>query len=526
VYGLAEGIDVGNITAIHVMGAQVWAGGDFGLVRFAGNRFMRQKTEPGCALAGISGVAHAENADLWINAINGITRVARQEVERALLEPAYPLHCDVYDHQDGIPGPGIRVRPTPSTVATSDGRLWFERLGGTVSIDARHLVRNTVGPPVTIWAINSAGQRYPNKGATLQLPAHTTNVQIEYSAASFTAPERVRFRYELEGSDPDWQDAGGRREAVYTNLGPGHYRLRVIASNSDGIWSASGNPLDFVIAPAFYQTRWFYALCAILSFGMLAVAYRLRIEQVREQTSRLLAARLGERERIARELHDTLLQSMQGLIWKFQAAAKRIPRGEPARELMEQSLQRADKLLGEGRDRVKDLRAAGGAQYELSQALAAEAEQFAEAQPAEFRVSIEGVPCDLHPLVREEAFMIAREALGNAFRHAEAGHIEVDLSYSESQLRVRVRDDGRGVSAEVLTSGRPNRFGLVGMRERALKLGAHLDIWSRPGAGTEVELRIPANIAFRSAAPGLRRAWWRRSVRNTARDHFNDRVTR
>jgi signal transduction histidine kinase/ligand-binding sensor domain-containing protein len=513
VYGPADGIEVGNITAIHVTGEQVWVGGDFGLARFSNGRFNSVLTEPSCTMTGVSGIVHAENADLWANASSGIAHFSRQEVERAIREPAYRVRCEVYDHQDGVPGPAVQLRPTPSAVATSDGRLWFEMWGGTVSIDTRHLVRGTVAPPVTIWAVNSAGQRYPNRGTTLYLPAHTTNVQIEYSAAILTAPERVRFRYKLEGSDSDWQDAGARREAVYTNLGPGHYRLWVNASNSDGIWSISGDPLDFVIAPAFYQTRWFYALCALLAFAVLASVYRLRIEQVREQTSRLAAALLGERERIARELHDTLLQSMQGLIWKFQAAAKRIPREEPARELMEQSLQRADKLLGEGRDRVKDLRAAGGGEYELSQALAAEGEQLSAAQPAEFRLSIESVPRDLQPIVREEAFMIAREALGNAFRHADARHIEVDLSYSESELRVRVRDDGRGVSAEVLTSGRPNRFGLVGMRERALKLGAQLDIWSRPGAGTEVELRIPANIAFRSAARVLRWAWWRRSAR-------------
>ena len=251
----------------------------------------------------------------------------------------------------------------------------------------------------------------------------------------------------------------------------------------------------------------------------------MRIEQVRAQTSRLLAARLGERERIARELHDTLLQSMQGLIWKFQAATDRIPHGEPAHRLMEQSLERADKLLGEGRDRVKDLRAAGNDGSDLIQALTAEGEQLAVAQQAEFRLSVEGVPRNLHPIVREEAFLIAREALGNASRHAGAKHIEVDVTYSESSLRIRVRDDGRGVSTDVLTGGKPNRFGLVGMRERAKKLDAQLDIWSRPGAGTEVDLRIPAKVAFRGAARLLRSAWWRRSVWD-ARDQSRSDVAR
>jgi signal transduction histidine kinase/ligand-binding sensor domain-containing protein len=525
VYGPADGVKVGNITAVYVTGDQVWAGGDFGLARFSSGRFVSIVSDPSCALNGASGIVGSQNGDLWLHAFNSITHLSRQEVERVIRDPAYRIRCEVFDYLDGIPGPAAPLRPTPSAVATSDGRLWFETQRGTVSIDTTHLMRNTLAPPVTIWSINSAGQRYPNRAVAIHLPAHTTNLRIDYSAGSYTVPERVRFRYKLEGSDPGWQDGGARREAIYTNLGPGDYRFQVIASNNDGIWINTGAAIDFAIAPAFYQTKWFYALCALLGFGVLATLYRLRIEQVRAQTSRLLAARLGERERIARELHDTLLQSMQGLIWQFQAATDRIPHGEPAHQLMEQSLERADKLLGEGRDKVKDLRAAGSDGSDLIHALAAEGEQLAVAQPAAFRLSVEGVPRDLHPIVREEAFLIAREALGNAFRHAAAKHIEVDVSYSESSLRVRVRDDGRGISTDLLTGGKPNRFGLVGMRERAKKLDAQLDIGSRPGAGTEVDLRIPAKVAFRGAARLLRSAGWRLSVWD-ARDQSRSDVAR
>jgi signal transduction histidine kinase len=245
---------------------------------------------------------------------------------------------------------------------------------------------------------------------------------------------------------------------------------------------------------------------------MLALLYRMRIGQVRAQTGRLLGARLAERERIARELHDTLLQGMQGLIWRFQAAADRIPSGEPARELMERSLERADRLMGEGRDRIKDLRAAGGDASDLAQALAIEGEALALAHATEFRLTIEGAPRDLHPIVREEVFLIAREALGNSFRHSGARHIEAQASYDETALRIRVRDDGRGIGTDVLTGGKPNRFGLVGMRERAVKLGAQLEIWSSPGAGTEIDLRVPAKVAYRTAVTLLRSTWWRRTA--------------
>lgn len=512
VFDAANGLNIGNITAIHKSGRQLWAGGDFGLARFVRTRFVDVLSEPGCSLNGASGIAGTVDGDLWVNAKWGIAHLSSQEVERSIREPSYQVHCEMFDHLDGVPGPPIQIRPTPSAIATTDGRVWFEMNGGTISIDTTHLVRNALAPPVAIWSINSAGHRYPNKGVAVELPTHTTNLQIDYSAGSYTVPERVRFRYKLEGSDRDWQDGGARREAIYTNLGPGKYLFRVTAANNDGVWNETGTSIDFTIAPAFYQTRWFHALCALLCLGVLIIFYRLRIGQVRAQTGRLLGARLAERERIARELHDTLLQGMQGLIWRFQAATDRIPSGEPARELMEQSLERADRLMGEGRDRIKDLRAAGGDGFDLAEALAVEGEALALAHAMEFRLTIEGAPRNLHPIVRQEVFLIAREALGNSCKHSGARHVEAQASYDETGLRIRVRDDGRGISADVLTGGRPNRFGLVGMRERAEKLGARLEIWSRPGAGTEIDLRIPAKVAYQTAVTLLRSTWWRRTT--------------
>jgi signal transduction histidine kinase len=332
----------------------------------------------------------------------------------------------------------------------------------------------------------------------MELPARTLNLQIAYAGLSFSIPEHVQFRYRLKGLDRDWQDAGTRRTAYYTRLPPGSYDFQVIASNEAGVWNIVGAELPIRIIPAWYQTWWFYCLCALLLVAALAGAYRLRVAQVRADTRRLLEARLSERERIARDLHDTLLQGMQGLIWRFQSATNRIPSDLPARELMEQSLDRADKLLEESRDRVKDLRPIASEGPDLTQALAAAGEQLARHHSAKFRMSVLGAPRGLHPIVHEEAFMITREALSNAFRHSQARDIEVEVSYGDAAFDVRVRDDGCGISPTVLEAGgKPGHFGLLGMRERAKKLGGQLEVWSKPDAGTEIDLRVPAHVAYR-----------------------------
>jgi signal transduction histidine kinase/ligand-binding sensor domain-containing protein len=496
-FDAVHGLEVGNVLAILAHDAEIWVGGELGFARFDGARFVSIRSTSGEPFKGVSGIVKARNGDLWLNTVGGIVRVDRDEIDRVLEYPDNRVEGETFNHLDGVPGTAVQLRPQPSAIETSDGRIWFSTTGGIVSIAATQLVRNTLPPPVTIWSVTSGSERYANRGAELHLPVHTTDVQIEYSAGSLTVPERVRFRYKLEGSDRDWQSVGSRREALYTNLGPGRYTFRVTAANNDGVWNDVGAAIGFTIAPAFYQTGLFYALCAVLCAAMLVGLYRVRMRTVAAQIRGRLEARLSERERIARELHDTLLQGMQGLIWRFQAAADSISPHEPARQMLEQSLDRADQLLGESRDRVKDLRPAARGLADLAEALAAEGKQFAQAHAAAFRVSVQGASRELHPIVREEGFLIGREALSNAFRHARAGDIEAEVTYGAAALHIRIRDDGQGISSGVLDAGgRPGHFGLIGMRERAKKLGAHLEVWSRAGAGTEVDLRVPASVAY------------------------------
>jgi len=500
---LDDGLDIGNVMAILPHGADTWIGGELGLARFDGNKFHAVTQSGGRQLPSVSGIAATAEGDLWLSSTAGAIKLAADEVQLLTSQPDYSVTVELFDFLDGMPGTPNAIRPLPSIAITSDGRLWFATTNGVVWIDPHHQRQNTLAPNVDVQTIVADGRTYEPR-AGVRLPTKARNVQISYTALSLSIPERVHFRYQLGANEP-WQDAGSRRTAYFTDLGPGDYAFRVIAANNDGVWNNVGATLEFAIPPAFYQTKWFYALCALALVAALVFAYRVRVRQVAAHVRDRLEGQLAERERIARDLHDTLLQGMQGLIWRFQAASDRIPPGEPARQLLEQSLDRADKLLEESRDKVKDLRPMSGAVADLAQALAAEGEQLTKLHSAQFRVSVQGAPRDLHPIVREEGFLIGREALANAFNHSAAANIEAEVTYGEHALQIRIRDDGRGISETVLDAGgRPGHFGLLGMRERAKQLGANIEVWSKPGAGTEIDVRVPAEVAYRPSQAATR----------------------
>jgi signal transduction histidine kinase/ligand-binding sensor domain-containing protein len=505
-FGPKDGLNLGNITAIHARGRELWIAGELGLARFDGERFSEIRGVADDALIGISGLVATANGDLWANGYAGITHIRRSELEHARSDKRYRVQYETFNHLDGLPGTAVQIRPAPSLIEGSDGRLWFaQNLGHVGWIDPAHIQRNPLPPPVSILSVSSAGKRYPIAPDTLHLPIGTTSLHIQYAAGSLSIPERVRFRYQLVGSDSDWQDAGNRREAFYTNLAPGPYTFRVVAANNDGLWNNTGTSLALFISPAFYQTKWFYAACLVMFFALLHTLHRVRLKTVRAEALGRLEARLAERERIARELHDTLLQSIQGLILRFHAVTERIPPREPARRQMESALERAEEVLNEGRHRVKNLRASEDGALNFHQALEAAGKQLTQEHDARFQASVEGAHRDLHPIVQEEAFLIAREALTNAFRHAKARTIEAQILYDAAEMRLCIRDDGIGIDAAILNRGRPGHWGLLGMRERATKIQAYLSISSDPNSGTEVKLRIPADVAYKAQHESSRR---------------------
>lgn len=506
-FGPGDGLRVGHVASFSQRDGRLLVSGEQGIaLRQPDGRFRSLSARQYPVLGGVSGMLQTADGMVWLNGGKGIVRVPFAELERAFAHPGVAIRYRLFDFRDGLPGIALQSGQVPSAVEGSDGRLWFGTSRGIVWIDPSMLRTNPLPPTVKIRAL-VAQQRQYTPSASLALPERTRSLRIDYTAASLSIPERVRFRYRLVGVDEDWQDGGNRRQAFYTNLGPGHYRFQVIAANEDGVWSPLGASLDFRIRPTFFQTPWFLLLCALAAFLLVSALYLLRMRAVARRTRLLLEERHHERERIARELHDTLLQGIQGLILRFQAVAERIPANEPVRSAMERALDRADDVLVEGRDRVQDLRSAPMA-GELSGALSKVGEELVPDYPTDFRIVVEGQPRPLDPLVRDEAYRIGREAIVNAFQHARAARVEVELAYQRDGLRLRVRDDGAGMSGGILQAGgRQGHWGLSGMRERAERIGAQLAIWSREGAGTEIDLHVPAKLAYRNAANV---SWWRR----------------
>ncbi len=294
----------------------------------------------------------------------------------------------------------------------------------------------------------------------------------------------------------------GRRSSMterrsISNLPPRNYRFRVMACNNSGVWNEAGASFDFSIAPAYYQTAWFRVSCAAAFLGLLWALYRFRLHQIAQQFN----ARLDERTRIARDLHDTLLQSFHGLMFRFQAVRNMLPRRpEEAMQVLDTALERTEQAIAEGRDAIQGLRASTVITNELADAVTALGEELAS-DSARFHVVVEGPPRDLQPILRDEIYAIAREAVRNAFRHAQARDIEVEITYNGSSFQLRIRDDGKGIDPGIVAEGRTGHYGLPGMRERATRIGGKLDVWTETGAGTEVELNIPASIAYRTS-PG------------------------
>lgn len=487
-FGRADGLAMGTVLAILPTADAIWIGGENGLARYDGKRFTSVTGRGGEPFAGMTGLVLGADGTLWLNGGAGISAIAPGELRKAASQPGYQVQYERLDYRDGLPGIASGITPLPSAIRSADDTLWFSTKGGTVAFDPAALPRNTQPPPVEITALRAAGTDYPVRDG-VQLGPDAGTLEIDFTALSYRAPERMRFRYRLDGVDASWQEPERRRSAYYANLAPGHYRFRVLASNDDGVWNEKGAALSFEVVPSLTQTWWFRSLCALVFGAGLWALHRLRLRRVAARVRAQMNERLAERERIARELHDTVLQSVQGLVLKLGAAVQRL-RPEERRPL-EDALQSASHVLGEGRDRVAGLRGESVGQTGLACAIAEYGEPLAREGGVAFDVVTRGKPVALDDTTADEVFAIVREALWNAFVHAQPRKVAVNLRYDAQALEVSVADDGRGIPSAVLhDGGRDGHWGIPGMRERAAGIGT-LDVASAPGQGTTWMLKVP-----------------------------------
>jgi signal transduction histidine kinase/ligand-binding sensor domain-containing protein len=495
-YSQKDGLDLGRIKVIRGQEGHIWAGGELGLEFFNNGRFWKVQPADGEPFGAVSGIIETPDTGLWLNEMRGIVQIPEEEIRAVLANPSHAASCRRFDYLDGLPGSPQMSFTNSTAVRTTDGRLWFATDSGLARIDPTHMIKNQIPPSVSILAIGSENGRKAISDP-IKFGAGTHAVEIDYTGLSLSIPERVKFRYELEGVDPGWQDAGTRRQANYSNLGPGSFRFRVIACNNDGVWNETGASITFTILPTFFQTIWFKILMVVAAGCVLWGIYALRLRQATAEISTRLGERLRERERIARELHDTLLQGFQMLVLRFQVITDTLSPESPVRGLLEDSLSRAEQTLREGREKVTALRSESESGNELAVELARFGRERNAGSETTFQLTVEGNSRKIRSVLHEDILMIAREAIANSSRHANATSIECVIQFAPRYFSFVCTDNGCGIPEEVLEGrGKQGHWGLVGMEERARNIGGVLQISRSDTGGTQVELKLRSGIAY------------------------------
>jgi signal transduction histidine kinase/ligand-binding sensor domain-containing protein len=455
-----------------------------GLLHWRNGAFTHIRIKDGLYDNRIYAILRDDKANLWLASSKGIFRVSEQELEdfadgKTRYVNSIPFSTGQlrFECQSGV---------QPAAYRTHDGRLWFSTTNGLVVVDPNKLINNTEPPPVQITSTLINGLRTEPQ-QSLTLSPFERNLEIRYAGLSFIAPDKMTFRYMLEGYDKNWIDAGTRREAFYGNLPPGNFRFVVMARNADGVWSTSSAMLRLTVTPRVYERKWFFPALILLLASAIAVWYRLRIRRLKQRFNLVLA----ERSRIARELHDTLLQGLSGVTMQLQALWTRL---SPSREkeFLHEIIQDAARASTEARQSLWGLRASAASPIGFPTKLAASCRETNAGDRLELILDLDPVSLEFMPDAEYQLLRIAREAVSNAVLHAEATRLEVELRATKSELNLSLSDNGKGFNPDAPQFG---HFGLIGMRERATEIGAQLEIASTPGCGVRVSVRLPLSPA-------------------------------
>ena len=516
-YTAANGLGVGAVADLRLdRDGALWAATVDGLSRIKDGRITTLTSRNGLPCNTVHWTMEDDDHSFWAYTACGLVRIARTELEASIADPKHTMEKTVWDTADGV-----RLRSAaassygPRVAKSTDGKLWFLTGEGIQVVDPHHLPFNKLPPPVHIEQITADHKiRWQNlwSGASsnLRLPPLNRDLEIDYTALNLVAPEKVRFKYKLEGYDRDWQDVGNRRQAFYTNLSPASYRFRVIACNNSGVWNEQGDTLELSIAPAYYQTTWFRALCVLASLAMLWALYQLRVRalkrrqallernqallerhqsEIRALNEQMVKAQEAERIRISGELHDGVLQQITSLTLRLGKVKRQVPPDSEATATVSGLQQQLIQIGTDIRHLSHELHPALLQEAGLPAALSSYCEEFSKVRGLPVSCEADESVEELSPGAALCLYRIAQEALGNAAKYAKARKVEVRLSRSDGLVRLSVSDDGVGCAPN--RAGKTGGLGLINMRERVLQLNGMFEFDSEPGRGTTVKVEIP-----------------------------------
>ena len=502
-YTAKDGLGAGRVNSLKLdPDGTLWAATDGGLsrIKYGHVKTLTSRNSLPCDTA--HDLIDDDAGSVWLYMACGLVRVPRSELEAWAANPARTVQTTVFDTSDGVRNHAGVYNFGPRSARTPNGKLWFLPLDGVNVVDPGHLSYNKLGPPVHIEQITANGKVYDLSTAgkgPLQLPPRLHDLSINYTALSFVAPEKVHFRFMLEGQDKTWREVVSHRDVQYSNLSPGTYRFRVIACNNSGVWNEEGASLDFSIAPAYYQTNWFRALCVLTILAMFWTIYQLRVRalerrqaEIRALNEQLVKAQEAERIRISGELHDGVLQQITSLTLRLGTVKREVPPESKAKDRISSLQQQLIKIGTDIRHLSHELHPALLQEVGLPAALSAYCEEFSHVRGLPVSCETDESVNELSPGAALCLYRIAQEALGNAAKYSRANRVEVRLSRSDGRVCLSVSDDGVGCFPDQV--GKSGGLGLINMRERVLQLDGTFAFDSEPGQGTTVKVTVPFRV--------------------------------
>lgn len=486
--------EIGNVQSLLEIDGRLVAGGEKGMVwiHASGNKIL--SPEHLKMFRGVTGMALDQKRNLWAHSVDGIYHIERAELSKFWNDPLQKLQWESFTTTDGVRGVADQVGPLPSLAVAPDGRIFYATANQVGWIDPQAIRRNRRAPDVLIMSLRHGDVELEPTGE-ISLAAGTTALDIRYAVTAMSIPENVKIKYRLSGVDQAWREGAGERLARYTNLSPGSYSFQVIAANEDGVWNMEGARLDFEIMPMVWQTTWFRLIAALLFVLVLIAFHRWRLRTVAARAAERSATRLEERERIARSLHDDLLQGVYALILKCATILTRLPKDSQEERILESALSQAEKLVASTRDEVMALRD-GQTSVQIIAELHDDLKLYEPDRGGRLKLLVSRKMVRLRADITREICQVFKEAVINALKHSGATKIVATIMITDDLLEVSVTDNGVGIAPEFARAGLPGHWGIIGMHERLARLGSMLVIERNALGGTTVGFVLDIGASY------------------------------